>query len=94
MTLLGGQIGRTLVKNVPSVNGGGGTGGVAVIAESMSCLGECMWMCVKESPWKIKLGVCIRCGSSSYAQTYTPTEYREEGLKYLLCNILQEVIHC
>ena len=87
MTLLGGQIGRTLVKNVLSVNGGGGTGGVAVIAESM-------WMCVKESPWKIKLGVCIRCGSSSYAQTYTPTEYREEGLKYLLCNRLQEVIHC
>ena len=28
MTLLGGQIGRTLVKNVLSVNGGGGTGGV------------------------------------------------------------------
>ena len=26
MTLLGGQIGRTLVKNVLSVNGGGGTG--------------------------------------------------------------------
>ena len=28
MTLLGGEIGRTLVKNVLSVNGGGGTGGV------------------------------------------------------------------
>ena len=62
MTLLGGQIGRTLVQNVLSVNGGGGTGGVAVIAESMSCLGECMWMCVKESPWKIKLRVCIGVG--------------------------------
>ena len=28
MTLLGGQIGRTLMKNVLSVKGGGGTGGV------------------------------------------------------------------
>ena len=54
-TGIGGQIGRTLVMNVLSVNGGGGTGGVAVITavESMTCLGECMWMCVKERPWKI-----------------------------------------
>ena len=48
----------------------------------------------EERPWKIQLGVCVRCGSSSYAQTYTPTEHRGEGFKYLLCNRLQEVIHC
>ena len=56
MTLVVGQIDRlTLAKNVLSVNRGGGTGGVAVITavKSMSCLGECMWMCVKERPWKI-----------------------------------------
>ena len=82
------------MKNVLSVNGGGGTGGVGSVMESMSCLGVCMWMCVKERPWKVQLGVCVRCGSSSYAQTYTSTEYRGEGLKYLLCNRLQEVIHC
>ena len=38
-------------------------------------------------------GVCVRCRSSSYAQTYTPTEDREEGFKYLSWNRLQEVIH-
>ena len=92
--MLGVQIGRTLVKNVFSVNGGGGQVILAVITESMSCLGECIWMCVKERPWKIQLGVCVRWGSSSYAQTYTPTEHRGEGFKYLLCNRLQEEIHC
>ena len=90
--MLGGQIGRTLVKNVLSVEVGGQVV-FAVITESMSCLGECMWMCVKKRPWKIQLGVCATCGSSSYAQTYTPREYRGEGLKYLLCNRLQEVMH-
>ena len=48
MTLLDGQIGRTLVKNVLSVNGGGGTGGVGSVTESMSCLGECMHVDVCE----------------------------------------------
>ena len=50
MTVLGVQIGRTLVKNVFSVNGGGRQVILAVITESMSCLGECIWMCVKERP--------------------------------------------
>ena len=58
------------MKNVLSVNGGGGTGGVGSVMESMSCLGVCMWMCVKERPWKVQLGVCVRCGSSSYAQIH------------------------
>ena len=64
MTLLGVQMGRILVKNALSVNGGGETGGVAVIiaVESMTCLGECMWMCVKERPWKIKLGCASGVG--------------------------------
>ena len=61
MTLVGGQIGRTLVKNVLSVNGGGGTGGVAVIStvESMSCLGECiMDVCEGKAMEDSIRGVC------------------------------------
>ena len=33
-----------------------------------------IWMCVKERPQKVQLGLWVRCGSSSYVQTYTPTE--------------------
>ena len=39
-----------------------------------------IWVCVKERPWKVQLGLWVRCGSlsyvqtSSYVQTYTPTE--------------------
>ena len=30
-----------------------------------------IWMCVKERPWKVQLGLWVRCGSSSYVQTYS-----------------------
>ena len=33
-----------------------------------------IWVCVKERPWKVQLGLWVRCGSSSYVQTHTPTE--------------------
>ena len=31
-------------------------------------------VCVKERPQKAQLGLWVRYGSSSYVQTYTPTE--------------------
>ena len=29
-----------------------------------------IWVCVKERPRKVQLGLWVRCGSSSYVQTY------------------------
>ena len=97
MTLLGVQIGRTLVKNVFSVNGGGGTGDFGSDHGKHELLGRmhmdvCEGKAMKDSIRDVRQVWVIV--AHLYAQTYTPTEYRGEGFKYLLCNRLQEVIHC
>ena len=40
-----------------------------------------IWVCVKERPWKVQLGLWVRCGSSSYVQTHTPTEDLATGCR-------------
>ena len=79
-----GQVDRLVGKLVKhaliacsGVKESGVKGGVVVIitVESRDCLRECMWMRVKERSWNVDYG-WVRCGLSSYVQTYTPTDHK------------------
>ena len=63
------------MKNALTMYSGVSEGGGSVKVGDMQVLWrDQVWMCIKERSWKVQLGLWVRCGSSSYVQTYTPTE--------------------